>query len=417
MPKCGYCDVAIADFDQFLAHQKKCDKQTKTVARPAPVVKQPEFATLGDATLRDIASQGRPSETFYLAANQSLVNQLSYEEGRTSKPHTSFFKNMVATMILETANREPGPGRTEAYDDLLSWKIRIFNRQPKDIQLIILNHLWECCYKREAPYTKASSMIDGAATIDGNKSLPSSIRRVPGTGFFARIEAGPVQDAWNKWQIGFRIDGGKDGGSRDDLSRIVNEGCTALLKNPDLAVKVVKKFYHEHRASLGKDLYVGYQNRDLYNESGTCVARSLFGATAFPYRYTHNNHPGPADAGGELAFQYLFAINCAGELGLDTEKVQVDMGNNSLWRPGEKAFAGFSADRILGWTKVVRLGQPDSSLNMSTGWSFKFVDCRWTWLRPPGGPLQSFLEEELATWAPGEQYNIAETYDFLVNRS
>ncbi|MBC7939769.1 MAG: hypothetical protein H7Z19_08415 [Chitinophagaceae bacterium] len=418
MPTCRDCKVVIGDLDLFVSHQKTCDQKAKVVPRAAPVVPQKVFNTPDKHTLREIATEGRPNETFYLAANQSLLNLLSHEDGTTkSIAHTSFFKNMVGTILLETANREPGPGRDKIFDTLLSWEVRLFNRMSKSTQLDLLDMLWRCCYRRESPSTAASNMMDGADQVDGDKSLPSSIRRVPGTGFFARIQGGPVKDAWKRWQIGFRVDGGKDSGSRDDLSRIATEGCVALLKSPDLAVRVVKKFFHEHPASHGTDLYVGFQNRDLYNESGTCVARSLLGATAFPYRHTHNNHPGPPDAGGELQFQYLFAIRCLGELGLDTEKVQSDMGNNSLWRPGEKAFAGFKADRILGWTRLVRTGQPKSTSSVSTGWSFKFVDSKWTWLRPPGGELQSYLEAELETWEPGIQYNISETYDFQVNAS
>ena len=158
--------------------------------------------------------------------------------------------------------------------------------------------------------------------------------------------------AWEKWRVGFRVDGGKGvgGSNRDDLKRITTEGSRPLQKLPDLAVMCVQKYYHEHDCSKSSDLYIGYQNRDLYNESGTCVSRSLFGATAFPYRDTQNNTPGLAPhLSGNLQFQYLFAIDCDGARGLDTEQVQVDMGNASLWRPGEKAFAGFGPERVLGW--------------------------------------------------------------------
>jgi hypothetical protein len=139
-------------------------------------------------------------------------------------------------------------------------------------------------------------------------------------------------------------------------------------------------------------------------------SRSLLGATAFPYRHTHNNNGGGApDAGGELQFQCVFAIDCSKERGLDTEKIQIDMKANSLWRPGEKALSGFAADRVLGWTRIVRMGQPKSNLPAQTGWSFKFIDSKWTWLRPPGGQLQTYREDELGTWAPGVQYNISES--------
>lgn len=393
--------------------------------RPAPVPKNPVpvappigGSIMDTATLGDIATKGMKSNVFYLAASQSLVNSLKYQgdDGR-SHWHSFHFKNMVGTIMLETALREPSGSYAEHHASCLSFPIRIFNLMRKQDQLVLLENLWGDCYKKVSPSQLAAEMMDGELGVAGDKSLPSSIRRRDGTGFFAILEAGPRPRAWKDFQIGFRIDGGKArAGSRDDLGRVSKEGMVALQKKPDLAVQVVKKFYHEHPSCQTSDLFIGYQNRDLYNESGTCVARSLLGATAFPYRYTENNADGgPADGGGELAFQYLFAVDCSGAKGVDTEKTQVEMGNNSLWRPGEKAFAGLGAERLLGWTRIVRKGQPPSGTPQPTGWSFMFLDSKWTWLKAPGGERQAFLEGELATWEPNRTYNISYAYDFQTN--
>jgi len=352
-----------------------------------------------------------------MAANQDLLKSLRYVQLNGQFQHTSIFKNMVATILLETVHREPGEERKDSYNKRLNFKVDSFNRLDKLSQLDLMNNLWDDCYRAVPPSTDASAMMDGNNTVIGKGSLPSSIRRVDGTGFFARIEPGLVQDAWKKWKVGFRIDGGKGGAgsTRDDLTRISTEGSKPLQKNPDLALKIIGKYYHGHRSSILPNLYIGYQNRDLYNESGTCVSRSLFGATAFPYRATENDKGGlPLRLGGGLAFQYLFAIDCNGAKGVDTEKEQINMGNNSLWRPGEKAFPGFGADRILGWTRIVRMGQqiPAERSPLATGWSFKFVDSKWTWIKPPGTELKAYLDDELATWLPGTTYNIPAQYDF-----
>jgi hypothetical protein len=368
-------------------------------------------------TVRDIALTGKPSDIFYMAANQNLINTLTYAAPNGILPHNGLFKNMVATILLETARREPGQGREASYNKRLDYTLTFFNRMDKMSQVEVLNKIWDDCYHAVAPSTDASAMIDGEHKVTGKGSLPSSIRRVDGTGFFARIEPGPIQNAWAKWNIGFRIDGGKGGAgsSRNDLTRISTEGSKPLQKHPDLALKIIGKYYHGHRSNISPDLYIGYQNRDLYNESGTCVSRSLFGATAFPYRDTENAKGGlPLHLGGGLEFQYLFAIDCNGAKGVDTEQVQVQMKNDSLWRPGEKAFAGFDADRILGWTRIVRMGQQSPVVKgpLATGWSFKFVDSQWTWLKQPGQELSSYLDAELATWVPGATYNISAQYDF-----
>jgi len=400
---------------------KAIAKPRPAPGNPVPIAPPMGGSFMDTATLGDIATKGMKSNVFYLAASQSLVNSLKYrgDDGR-SHWHSFHFKNMVGTILLETASREPSGGYAEHHASCLSFPIRIFNLMRKQDQLVMLENLWGDCYRKVPPSQLASAMMDGELGVGGNKSLPSSIRDGKVTGFFATLVAGPRPHAWKDFQIGFRVDGGKArSGSRDDLGRVSKEGIVALQKQPELAVQVVKKFYHEHPCCQTPDLYIGYQNRDLYNESGICVARSLLGATAFPERTTENNVDGAP--GGELAFQYLFAVDCSGAKGVDTEKTQVEIGNNSLWRPGEKAFTGMGPERLLGWTRLVRKGAPPSGLRhptgtlRATGWSFMFPDPKWTWLRAPGGERQAFLEGELATWEPNKIYNIESEYDFLSN--
>jgi hypothetical protein len=389
----------------------------KVVVPDAPALNQ-----ASDPTIRDIALKGQPSNSFYLAANQGLVNSLKHMEGpsgaQRSLWHTFHFKNMVATIVLECANRTPSETLATLHSGVLDRKISYFNGLTKLQQIKLLDMLWTSCYRREVPSTRATSMIDGEASTESGEGLPSSLRPKAGGAFFTMLDPGPVRNAWKRYRIGFRVDGGKGvaGSSRDDLARIAATGTYPLQKRPDLAVLYVQKYYHEHPCCQNTDLYVGYQNRDLYNESGTCVARSLLGATAFPYRDSQNNTDGlKAHLGGNLQYQYLFAVDCSNELGVDTEAVQKGMGNHSLWRPGEKAFPGLPANRILAWTRLVKMGQPAGGGGIyQTGWSFAFVDSTWTWLKTPSKELQDYLTAELAAWAPGVTYNIPDKYDFQV---
>ncbi len=420
MPRCSLCaDTSFSSVDDLVAHRKTCSRKATGPVRSAPVKTPSTFTTAGDATLRDIVDKGAPASTFWLAANQSLLGLLSYDNVSTRRieVHTPDFQRMVGTILLETVKSKPDSSRERFYNQLLSWKIRDFNQLTKVIQQGVLHDLWECCYQRESPSTLASEMMEGKAKVvdQEKKSLPSSLRPVSGgAGFYTKVEAGPEPNAWKKWQIGFRIEGGRSA-TKDSLARILRDGCQPRLRNPVSAIGVAGKYYQGHSCCLTGDLYVGYQNRDLYNESGTCVARSLLGATAFPLRETHNNvSGGPAGTGGEMQYQYLFAVNCAGERGLDTEKVQEGKGNDSLWRPGEKAFGGFKPEHLLGYTRIVRLGQPASPTRDEVqGWSFTFVDSLWTWINPPGTEVRSYLEAELAAWTAQTTYNIPGQYDFI----
>lgn len=397
--------------------------EQKPLASAAPVKLEipnaPAPNAPGNPTLGDIALKGGKSDTFYLAANQSLVNSLKHtdDNGKVSW-HTFHFKNMVATILLETARRAPTDALAAIHTGCLTRPLAYFNSLRKFQQIKLLSMLWDSCYRKETPSTRATSMVDGEAAMESGNGLPSSLRPLGNAGFHMMLAPGPVKNAWKRYRIGFRVDGGKGvaGSSRDDLQRIVGSGTWPLQKRPDLAVLYVQKFYHEHPCSQTTDLYVGYQNRDLYNESGTCVSRSLLGATAFPYRDSQNNTQGIAPhLGGNLEFQYLFAIDCSTELGVDTEQVQISMGNNSLWRPGEKAFPGLPAGRILAWTRLRKMGQPQQGGSIyQTGWSFQFLDSIWTWVREPSQELKTYLNEELAAWSPGVTYNIPDKYDFQV---
>lgn len=392
------------------------------IPRRSGVPAAPAMGLPSVATLRDIVDKGRPCDSFFMAAAPSLVNALKFRDGEgRQRWHTYFFKNMVATILLETRNRTPAGSKSDHYNAALNLGIDVFNWMSKEGQLALLHNLWRDCYEAVAPDLDPGDMVDGSgdASAGGKSALPSSIRPADGGGFFVKIAAGPVGNAWKTHGVGFRIDGGKAlEGTRDDLSRIAREGMTALQKNPDLAVRIVKKYYHEHASCRSNDLYFGYQNRDLYNESGICVSRSLFGATAFPNRHTHNrNANAPSDAGGDLDFQYLYAVNCQGLKGIDTEKKQIEFGQNSLWRPGEKAFARVPKENVLGWVKVVRQGQQaaENRLLGATGWSFMLPKTEWTWINEPAGPVKQYLVDELGAWTAGKVYHVSSEYDFLTN--
>jgi hypothetical protein len=332
-------------------------------------------------------------------------------------------KSVVTTALLETTGSDPGPlepkptrvkydrtgkicqGGEPTRAQLLATTIGEFNAKTRFQQIAFLDQLWRRSYEAKTPDTLASAMTDNFTQFGwAAGQLTSSLRPVDKEKPRVGLKAGPTEKAWAKYQLGFRVDGGK-GAGRDDLTRISGSGSQPLVGNTPLALLVVKKAYMGLAVSKERKIHFGYQNRDVYNESATCVSRTLIGATAFPYRETVT----ASDPAG-LEFHYLFVCSCAGLAGCDTEQWQID--KLAQWRPGEKAFVGVPAENMLGWTRLLRHGQPSMDNKKQAGWAFEFVDCVWTWLRQPTDEIRLYLEGELGAWKPGQVYHVPKEYDF-----
>lgn len=381
---------------------------TRYTSQPASPNEAPTLIG-GDADrpIKDTVNNQMNAAAFHLARDPKLFPLLRRSKvvGSGQEPLDDLFKQVLATALLETSNSDPGalePAGGQTRAQLLATRIATFNWKTKQEQLALLNALWAKCYEAVVPDKEATTMDDPDKAFSfGGGQLTSSLAPMNPDLALVGLKKGPVVKAWALHTIGFRVDGGKaKAGARDDLARVVQNGMKPLATNAALALQLIGKSYLGLNVSKGTHIHLGYQNRDVYNESGTCVSRTLLGATAFPYRWTDTDKEG-------LEYRYLFASRCAGLNGLDTELWQI--GQDAPWRPGEKAFVGVPADRLVAYTKIKKHGDPGG------GWTFSFLDAKWAWIGQSDQPLRDYLTAELSAWKPGIKYHIRTQYDFAFN--
>ena len=290
-------------------------------------------------------------------------------------------------------------GDPDACYKLRELPIRTFNTYDNAQQTEFCRKIWRRICEGVVPDTVAQNMIEGGGDTSGTQNpLPSSLqpaaRQNPDVTLRQRIP-----DAWRDFTIGFRVEGGKTA-TRDDKDRFTVDGCSPLAHNSAALLRVRGMNITETPVALQDRVFFWNSDRDVFNETGTCISRSLVGATAFPERTTDT-----ADTSYE--FHYLIAVDCRDLTGVDSEAWQQGRGRLNNWRPGEKAFLGVPADRILAWTKLLRRPGPATG-----GWIFKLPEAKWNWLHAPPGPSKTYLEEELGVWSIHEWYSVGGNYDF-----
>ncbi len=199
---------------------------------------------------------------------------------------------------------------------------------------------------------------------------------------------------WQEYAVGFRICGRSD----TTVRRTLEDGCTQ--QRVDIGRMRANGYFLEGTVAFDQTRALFWtRNHDIFNESAVCVSRNLFGATAFPERSTNDEI--------ENKTSYLFALNCAGLSGFDTEAEQVR--HNRVWRPGEKAYQSISARRVIAWVRIRRLGG-----NTVNGWDFLIEDTwNWEFTSHHGGADThqiKYIKEELIAWRG--RHHIDGKYDF-----
>lgn len=364
----------------------------------------------GQRPLRDVVNK-QISTTFHLCRDPVLAPLLRRRRAGTNPAVLEHIPasqlQSIITALMETKESNPGnlePPGAPSRATMLNTPIDTFNAMTNAEQFALLNRLWAKCYDAVLPVTVAKAMVDDAMVVHPTTgSLPSSLRPANPDIRDAVCVAGPTPTAWKAYQIGFRVEGGfrRSGATPDaDLTRARTVGIAPLATNTPTALALVGKSYWDLDVSAGTHVHLGYQNRDVYNESATCVSRTLLGATAFPLRDT-------ITSSDSCAYRYLFACDCSDLQGVDTENWQRTQPGSNLWRPGEKAFLRIPPERILGYTALER-----RALDESASWRFMFQTSSWTWVNPPDPPVQAYLNAELGCWNPRQWYDVPLGYDF-----
>lgn len=273
-------------------------------------------------------------------------------------------------------------------------------------QLAAIDQAWNkvCTKKQYNCFT--SSMFEPTEPIVplGKKPLPSGVIPTQGGGLaLGYVDSNGIPNAFTDLRVGFRTDGCGDNCQRD-IDRVLDEGMTTQLKNLYLMQNI--KGWEVQGTVVHRDTAaprVWTTKDDLFNESAVCVARNLFGATAFPTR----EFIGPA---------VLWAVDVSGLVGFDTEEHQKSLNGNRQWRPGEKAYYSIPPANVIGYVRMEKLGTSSQG-----GWSFKIpANAAWTYRRgwqPPilesGGretKVRKYITDQLNAWR-GE-HTIDGAYDF-----
>ncbi len=269
-------------------------------------------------------------------------------------------------------------------------------------QMDVINFVWDrnvTCGDYNQSLQQMTEPNVTVMPVGNAKPLPSSVRSFDGNANVKRLKLGRAGAPFKSLGVAFRVEGKTD----QDVDRIKANGMTAQVANTTFMHEV--KGWELDGTNIAADTRrprLWTENLDLLNESGVCVARSLLGATAFPERCT-----GSTAKGGPTLVN-LFAVNCTGLLGYDTEHFQIQ--HNALWRPGEKAFATVPRDQVIAYVKLKRTGGEAGS-----NWKFQ-LDAGTTWIpiNPASDEVQRYIDEELSAWATGQEWIIdGPTFDFV----
>jgi hypothetical protein len=265
--------------------------------------------------------------------------------------------------------------------------VRRFVESGQAAQMNTINRLWDECTVAGVYNTRQSAMVDNTnpAGLLGVSQLPSSVHPERDTAGVAKtFKVGRGGKPFAQLGIGFRVEGsGTDEKLKWHIDRINKSGMVPQVTLPQLMLDLGKNIDGTIVSGAALAPRLNIKQRDLWNESGVCVARSFFGATAFPLR----------EHKGNVA---LWAIDVSGLVGYDTEAWQ--LANPALgagpWRPGEKCFARIGPERIIGHIVIEKLGDEGG------GWKFRVPkEAQWSAkVSQAKGEQRKYIEEELTAW-------------------
>lgn len=246
-----------------------------------------------------------------------------------------------------------------------------------------IDELWDLIATPHAFDTKAQDMYVPGPVPRGNAPLPSSWCPIPGnrSNYRMRMTGGGRRDPWTELCVGFRVDG------RDmkSLDRVRSNGMTQQILNPAFMRDIRGLVVEGTTAGDTSKPRFWSGNDDIFNETAVCVSRNFFGGTAFPERGTYHT---------QEQFAILWAVDCSGLMGLDTEAVQLRLKGSRHWRPGEKAFREIKPNRLIGYVTIRKMGTTDAG-----GWTFDIPPgSAWTYTGAGTSDQKTYIGGELEAW-------------------
>lgn len=276
--------------------------------------------------------------------------------------------------------------------------IRNLLTMSTDQRADFIDQVWDWAAAPKTHNTPAQNMYVPPAVPTGNGTpLPSSWCPIPlsSSNFHRRHGGRNGRDAWAELAVGFRI----DGSDQAAIKRVLTDGMTPQVLNRQFMLNFRGQFIEGTAAESADTPRFWTRNHDIWNESAVCVSRNFFGATAFQTRETSHKT-------GEYAV--LWAVDCKGLLGFDTEGEQLGQTGGRVWRPGEKCFPTISPDRMIGYALIRRTGVPRSG---DWGWGFEIGrEVRWEMTGGGSVPQKMYAFSELDAWRGN--HRIPASWDF-----
>jgi hypothetical protein len=390
--------MSLSLAEQLAANKKKiADAKQQTAIKSTPLVPiekkpVPSMASLLTEIYRHNPATW-PNERYWTEYFDFIKSKNGSRDGSFNT--LSMSEDMVRRLVtaLSYAYKENVINQCVAK----TFKLSQFMGLSEAFQFQIIDKIWDICTMAKTYSTALNAMEETTGDVEEKTTpLPSSLHpRTGGAGLpYVRGNVN-IPTPFKTLGVGFRIDGEVKGGILESLARITTAGITAQVLNAAFMRTV------RHMEVTGTTIALNTQaprvyveSQDLFNETGVCVSRSLFGATAFPLR----------ESVGSFG---LWAVDVTGLLGFDTEKHQLAQSGNKNWRPGEKAYQSIPKNKVIGYVIIER-----SNDTAKGGWKFKIPQgSTWTFL---GGSKdqQDYCTRELAAWASPTDYIVEGKYDF-----
>jgi hypothetical protein len=304
----------------------------------------------------------------------------------------TLMRDRLMTVLAHLPN-----GNDTARTKAQSITIGQFRNMTASQQLAFINSLWDLIAPAYGFDTPHASMFAPGSGGNPPDPLPSSwCPRGKQSGMLSKLDYGMrlahsgTTDPFLHFGVAFRVDGGDAGA----LSRITSNGMTQQNQSSWFMRNVRGMVVEGTVAADGNHARFWTGNVDIFNETAVCVSRNFFGGTAFPLRTTYHNYVNNRGQVSETAYALLWAVDVSGLTGFDTEAKQLSIARTKVWRPGEKAFQKIPPERLIGYVKIRKMGQPGKG-----GWTFDIEpDARWNWLGAGSRAQREYCEGELNAW-------------------
>lgn len=355
--------------------------------------KVPQVAKTLDSPLTDLFVAGSLDKPMY-RYDKKLMELIKKSQGYTPPQEQTIQK--LATVFAQCEHQG-----VLARSHARAVTVRQFLQSGQVGQMATINALWNECTEPGAYSDPQAAMDDwdiAEVKYSGKDQLPSSIHPIrDSSGEAKTFKRGRGGKPFHDLCVGFRVEG--SGATVDKvqwhIDRVNKTGMVPQVTLPALMLDLGKNVEGTCVGGAAMAPRLNIAQKDLWNESGVCVARSFFGATAFPERKTKG-------------FAVMWAIDVSGLVGYDTENWQLshrDAGNGP-WRSGEKCFAKIPAQRVIGHVIIEKLGDEG-------GWNFRVPkDAHWSAKVSVAKDAQrKYIEEELTAWR-GTTARISTYFDF-----